>query len=76
MKLSQFFNYYIHIDRFRVFIKLISTIEINMLQLLSYMAEDERKRIKERQEEGIKIAINNGIKFGRKKYCLMKILRL
>lgn len=38
-----------------------------ILQLLSYMAEDERKRIKERQEEGIKIAINNGTKFGRKK---------
>lgn len=38
-----------------------------ILQLLSYMAEDERKRIKERQEEGIKVAINNGIKFGRKK---------
>ena len=38
-----------------------------ILQLLSYMAEDERKRIKERQEEGIRIAINNGVKFGRKK---------
>lgn len=38
-----------------------------ILQLLSYMAEDERKRIKERQEEGIKLAIEKGIKFGRKK---------
>jgi DNA invertase Pin-like site-specific DNA recombinase len=38
-----------------------------ILQLLSYMAEDERKRIKERQEEGIRVAINKGIKFGRKK---------
>lgn len=38
-----------------------------ILQLLSYMAEDERKRIKERQAEGIKIALKNGIKFGRKK---------
>ena len=38
-----------------------------ILQLLSYMAEDERKRIRERQEEGIRIAINNGVKFGRKK---------
>ena len=38
-----------------------------ILQLLSYMAEDERKRIKERQEEGIKVALNKGIKFGRKK---------
>ena len=38
-----------------------------ILQLLSYMAEDERKRIKERQKEGIKIAKDKGIKFGRKK---------
>lgn len=38
-----------------------------ILQLLSYMAEDERKRIKERQMEGIKIAKDKGIKFGRKK---------
>jgi len=38
-----------------------------ILQLLSYMAEDERKRIKERQEEGIKLAISKGIKFGRRK---------
>ncbi|WP_404452703.1 recombinase family protein [Virgibacillus necropolis] len=38
-----------------------------ILQLLSYMAEDERKRIKERQEEGIRTAIQNGVKFGRKK---------
>lgn len=39
-----------------------------ILQLLSYMAEDERKRIKERQEEGIRVAIQNGVKFGRKKF--------
>ncbi|MBP2643966.1 MAG: recombinase [Firmicutes bacterium] len=38
-----------------------------ILQLLSYMAEDERKRIGERQEEGIRAALNKGIKFGRKK---------
>ncbi|MDF2885103.1 MAG: site-specific recombinase, invertase Pin [Clostridiaceae bacterium] len=36
-------------------------------QLLSYMAEDERKRIKERQGEGIKVALKKGTKFGRKK---------
>jgi DNA invertase Pin-like site-specific DNA recombinase len=41
-----------------------------ILQLLSYMAEDERKRIKERQEEGIKLAISNGIKFGRRKLLI------
>lgn len=38
-----------------------------ILQLLSYMAEDERKRIKERQAEGIRVATQNGVKFGRKK---------
>jgi DNA invertase Pin-like site-specific DNA recombinase len=38
-----------------------------ILQLLSYMAEDERKRIKDRQTEGIRIALDKGIQFGRKK---------
>lgn len=38
-----------------------------ILQLLSYMAEDERVRIKERQKEGIKIAREKGIQFGRRK---------
>src|SRR5699024_2665182 len=39
-----------------------------ILQLLSYMAEDERKRTRERQEEGIRIAKERGVKFGRKKH--------
>src|SRR5699024_11639694 len=39
-----------------------------ILQLLSYKAEDERKQTKERQEEGIRIAQENGVKFGRKKH--------
>ncbi len=38
-----------------------------VLQLLSYMAEDERKRIKERQREGIAVARKKGIHLGRKK---------
>ncbi len=38
-----------------------------ILQLLSYMDEDERKRIRERQKEGITIALQKGVKFGRKK---------
>ena len=38
-----------------------------ILQLLSYMAEDERTRIKERQKEGIKAALDKGVKFGRPK---------
>lgn len=38
-----------------------------ILQLLSYMAEDERKRTLIRQREGIEAAILKGVKFGRKK---------
>lgn len=41
-----------------------------ILQLLSYMAENERKRIKERQEKGIKAAIAKCVKFGRKKITI------
>ncbi len=41
-----------------------------VLQLLSYMAEDERKRIKERQREGITVARQKGIHLGRKKIAM------
>lgn len=41
-----------------------------VLQLLSYMAEDERKRIKERQREGIAVARQKGTHLGRKKIAL------
>ena len=37
------------------------------LQLLSYMAEDERERMREKQEEGIRVAKENGVNFGREK---------
>lgn len=37
-----------------------------VLQILSYVAETERRNIKERQKEGIKIAKEKGVKFGRK----------
>lgn len=36
-----------------------------VLQILSYVAETERRNIKQRQAEGIKIAHEKGIKFGR-----------
>lgn len=36
-----------------------------VLQILSYVAQVERDNIKQRQQEGIKIAIENGVKFGR-----------
>ena len=38
-----------------------------ILQILSYVAEQERTFIKQRQKEGIVNAKNNGIKFGRPK---------
>ncbi len=36
-----------------------------VLQILSFVAENERKNIKERQAEGIAVAMANGVKFGR-----------
>lgn len=36
------------------------------LQVLSYVAQNERENIKSRQREGIDIALRNGTKFGRK----------
>jgi DNA invertase Pin-like site-specific DNA recombinase len=41
--------------------------EDQFLSLLSYVAEQERKKIKQRQAEGIEVAIANGTKFGRRK---------
>ncbi|MCI8588379.1 MAG: recombinase family protein [Bacilli bacterium] len=38
-----------------------------VLQVLSYVAEQERTFIKQRQKEGISNALNNGVKFGRPK---------
>ena len=38
-----------------------------ILQVLSFVAEQERKNIRQRQEEGIKIAKSKGTKFGRPK---------
>ena len=36
-----------------------------VLQILSWMAEEERERIRKRQREGIDLALQNGVKFGR-----------
>ena len=41
-----------------------------VLQILSFVAENERINIKQRQAEGIKIAKEKGIKFGRPKATL------
>lgn len=36
-----------------------------VLEILSFVAENERRSIKQRQQEGIRIAKENGVKFGR-----------
>ena len=36
-----------------------------VLQILSWMAEEERERIRKRQREGIDLALQSGIQFGR-----------
>lgn len=41
--------------------------EDQFLSLLSYVAEQERKKTKLRQAEGIEVALKNGVKFGRPK---------
>ncbi|MFK2825149.1 recombinase family protein [Bacillus sp. B190/17] len=38
-----------------------------VLQILSWMAEEERERIRKRQREGIDVASKNGVTFGRPK---------
>ncbi|MFE3982482.1 MULTISPECIES: recombinase family protein [unclassified Priestia] len=38
-----------------------------VLQILSWMAQEERERIRKRQREGIDAALNSGISFGRPK---------
>lgn len=37
------------------------------VQILSWMAEVERDRIRKRQREGIDVALQNGVPFGRPK---------
>jgi DNA invertase Pin-like site-specific DNA recombinase len=38
-----------------------------VLQILSWIAEDERERIRKRQREGIDLALKNGTPYGRPK---------
>lgn len=38
-----------------------------VLQILSWIAEEERERIRKRQREGIDLALQNGVQFGRPK---------
>lgn len=41
-----------------------------VLQILSWMAEEERQRIQKRQREGIDLALQNGVQFGRPKVLI------
>lgn len=41
-----------------------------VLQVLSWIAEEERERIRKRQREGIDLAIKNKVKFGRPKITM------
>ncbi|MEE3955899.1 recombinase family protein [Peribacillus frigoritolerans] len=43
-----------------------------VLQILSWMAEEERGRIRKRQREGIDVALQNGVSFGRPKAQITK----
>jgi DNA invertase Pin-like site-specific DNA recombinase len=41
-----------------------------VLQILSWMAEEERNRIRKRQREGIDVALQNGTVFGQAKVTI------
>lgn len=45
-------------------------LEDNMLALLSYIADSERKKIRQRQKEGIAVAQSKGVALGRKAITL------
>ena len=51
--------------RFREMDELGKLMEDQFLSLLSYVAEQERNKIRTRQKEGIKIAQKKGVRFGR-----------
>lgn len=53
--------------KFRTMGDLGKLLENQFLSMLSYVAEQERKKTKQRQAEGIEVAIKNGIRFGRPK---------
>lgn len=46
-----------------------------VLQILSWMAQEERERIKKRQREGIDLALKNGVKIGRPKVEMSEAFR-
>ena len=46
-----------------------------VLQILSWMAGEERERIRKRQREGIDLALQNGVQFGRPKVLVSEELK-
>ncbi|WP_219834785.1 recombinase family protein [Paenibacillus sp. R14(2021)] len=53
--------------KFKTMGDLGKVLEDQFLSMLSYVAEQERKKNKQRQSEGIEVAQKNGVKFGRPK---------
>lgn len=58
--------------KFRTMGDLGRLMEDQFLSLLSYVAEQERKKNKQRQAEGIEVALSQGVKFGRPKQEITK----
>lgn len=56
--------------KFRTMGDLGKLLEDQFLSMLSYVAEQERKKNKQRQAEGIVVALDNGVKFGRPKQSI------
>ncbi|MFD0680358.1 MULTISPECIES: recombinase family protein [unclassified Paenibacillus] len=56
--------------KFRTMGDLGKLMEDQFLSLLSYVAEQERKKTKQRQSEGIEVAIAIGVSFGRPKQAI------
>lgn len=53
--------------KFREMGDLGKLLEDQFLSMLAYVAEQERKKNKQRQKEGIAVAMKNGVQFGRRK---------
>ena len=53
--------------KFKVMGDIGKLLEDQLLSMLAYVAEQERKKTLQRQMEGMRVARNNGVKFGRPK---------
>lgn len=59
--------------KFRTMGDLGKLLEDQFLSLLSYVADQEREKIRRRQREGIDLALSNGTRFGRPRKEITKI---